>query len=69
MTGFNMPPGCSPSDIPGNTPEAADDEALMETIYEILNGFADSFGHEDYDVLLEIQGQKIFDLIKENQGN
>jgi len=21
MTGFNMPPGCSPQDIPGNRPE------------------------------------------------
>lgn len=32
MTGFNLPPGCRVSDIPGNRPEDMDAEAFAETI-------------------------------------
>ena len=36
MTGFNMPPGCSPNDIPGNRPEDTKREELWNQFYEIL---------------------------------
>lgn len=36
MTGFNLPPGCSVSDIPGNRPEDMEAEALVEKISEAL---------------------------------
>ena len=32
MSSFNLPPGCSESDIPGNRPEDAKWEALIEDI-------------------------------------
>ena len=35
MAGFNLPPGCSVSDIPGNRPEDAKAEAIYDAIYEI----------------------------------
>ena len=36
MTGFNMPPGCSPSMIPGNRPEDLAYEAAWEWVEEQL---------------------------------
>ena len=36
MPGWNMPPGCSPSDIPGNRPEDFEYEALCDKIYDAL---------------------------------
>lgn len=38
MTGFNLPPGCSISDIPGNRPEDEAEEALYDAIYTALDG-------------------------------
>jgi hypothetical protein len=39
MTGFNLPPGCSVRDLPGNSPEAeraeAAELALMEKLAEL----------------------------------
>lgn len=32
MGGFNLPPGCSVSDIPGNRPEDEREEAFMEAL-------------------------------------
>lgn len=37
MTGFNMPPGCSVNDIPGNRPEDIEQEALMTEFYKALS--------------------------------
>jgi hypothetical protein len=34
MAGWNLPPGCSISDIPGNRPEDEAEEALYDAIYE-----------------------------------
>lgn len=34
MTGFNMPPGCSESDIPGNTPEDEAWEKLIDEMFQ-----------------------------------
>lgn len=36
MTGFNLPPGCNVSDIPGNSPSDEAAEALASAIYEAL---------------------------------
>ena len=36
MPGFNLPPGCSVSDIPGNRPEELAAEALCEDIADIM---------------------------------
>jgi hypothetical protein len=36
MTGWNLPPGCNVSDIPGNRPEDEAAEALWDTIADIL---------------------------------
>ena len=36
MTGWNMPPGCNVSDIPGNRPEDLRSEALYDKIYDCL---------------------------------
>lgn len=34
MSGFNLPPGCSASDIPGNRPEDGAEETLAEAMAE-----------------------------------
>jgi hypothetical protein len=34
MSGWNLPPGCSLSDIPGNRPEDIAFDHLMEKIYD-----------------------------------
>ena len=34
MTGFNLPPGCSVSDIPGNRPEDEREEAFWDALTE-----------------------------------
>jgi hypothetical protein len=34
MTGFNLPPGCNVSDIPGNRPEDDEIESIMDIIYD-----------------------------------
>jgi hypothetical protein len=49
MTSWNMPPGCSVSDIPGNTPADQASEALYDRIYEILDkpGFKEITDHWD----------------------
>lgn len=36
MTGFNLPPGCNVSDIPGNRPEDLAAEAAYEALCEEL---------------------------------
>jgi len=36
MAGFNLPPGCSVSDIPGNRPEDEKIEAAYDLIDELL---------------------------------
>jgi len=36
MTGFNLPPGCNVSDIPGNRPEDVEFEAIMQEFYATL---------------------------------
>jgi len=46
VTGFNMPPGCSVSDIPGNRPEDLAAEAAADAVYNfigrcLLTGFKD----------------------------
>jgi hypothetical protein len=38
MSGFNLPPGCNVSDIPGNRPEDGVEERLLEL-------FAEAFGY------------------------
>jgi len=40
MSGFNLPPGCLESDIPGNRPEDAQAEALWEEMEEKFPGLA-----------------------------
>lgn len=34
MSGFNMPPGVSPNDIPGNEPDDGDMEAAIDKIVD-----------------------------------
>jgi hypothetical protein len=34
MTGFNLPPGCNVSDIPGNRPEDLADEEFWEALFQ-----------------------------------
>jgi len=34
MSGFNLPPGCNVSDIPGNRPEDGVEERLLELFAE-----------------------------------
>lgn len=36
MTGWNMPPGCDVSDIPGNHPNDGKGEAECDAIYDVL---------------------------------
>ena len=37
MTSFNLPPGCSVNDIPGNRPEDAEDEAFWAALAERMS--------------------------------
>ena len=50
MTGWNMPPGCNVSDIPGNTREDQETEVLYEAIYSVL----ETAGVEPNDALAEV---------------
>lgn len=34
MTGFNLPPGCNVSDLPGNTPEDVKQEAIEDSFFQ-----------------------------------
>ncbi len=36
MTGFNLPPGCNVSDLPGNTKAEQEAEALADSVYAQL---------------------------------
>ena len=36
MSGWNLPPGCSVSDLPGNRPSDARAEAIYDAIYAAL---------------------------------
>lgn len=38
MSGFNLPPGCSVSDIPGNRPEDLAEEAFWEALADKADG-------------------------------
>lgn len=38
MSGFNLPPGCSVSDIPGNRPEDGVEERLLE-MFAVAYGY------------------------------
>ncbi len=38
MTGFNLPPGCNVSDLPGNTKAEQEAEALADSVYTQLEG-------------------------------
>ena len=51
MTGYNMPPGCSPRDIPGNDARDPSPEAIAasELLEEIANRL--SLGSDAYDEL------------------
>lgn len=51
MTGFNLPPGCNVSDIPGNRPEDLAEEAFWETVDE---RFIERVGKERADYFFEI---------------
>lgn len=48
MTGFNLPPGVSVRDLPGNRPEELAAEALYDEIY---NQFPDDLTDEQKDLL------------------
>lgn len=48
MTGWNMPPGVNPSDIPGNRPEDAYWEKVLDDFYAHLNT------HSEMDIQLLI---------------
>ena len=43
MTGWNLPPGCNVSDLPGNTREDERNEAIYDRIY----AFFDEWGIEE----------------------
>jgi hypothetical protein len=52
MSGFNMPPGVSPSDIPGNGPHDGDmEEAELHCIEELAKHVRDP---EDYALVLAV---------------
>ena len=54
MTGWNLPPGCSVSDIPGNGPEDAKAEGICDEIYLVLEKYGISEdGHSQRDDLVE----------------
>jgi len=52
MSGYNLPPECSVSDIPGNRPEDFAEEALFEAIDNALNPMHE-VGRSSYDVTVE----------------
>jgi hypothetical protein len=34
MTGWNLPPGCNVSDLPGNDPAEEENEAIYDSLYQ-----------------------------------
>lgn len=53
MTGWNMPPGCNVSDIPGNRPEDLKVEAFEEALSEIMAKYNLPVEGEAFDALSE----------------
>lgn len=49
MTGFNLPPGCSVSDIPGNRPEDMAEEAWWEAFDKACEQQSVEIPQEAYD--------------------
>lgn len=56
MSDFNMPPGCRVSDIPGNSPEDAQEERFWNDLYE-------KFSWLDCDHPDEIDQEKLEELV------
>ena len=61
MTGFNLPPGCSVRDIPGNRPEDDAAEAAYDQLYTELE-------EQGFDVSDEEFTEKIITFITRKQG-
>lgn len=60
MTGWNLPPGCNVSDLPGNSPEDERVEALMDKIYDCLSAV------EAMDEIREKVAQELFKLCEDS---
>ena len=46
MTGYNMPPGVNESDIPGNTPDDALDEQILDDLFGAMQQCGIRFDEE-----------------------
>ncbi len=47
MSGFNLPPGCSVNDLPGNTRADQIEEDIWDKIYEVFdNDVTDEIAHK-----------------------
>jgi hypothetical protein len=62
MTGWNMPPGCNVSDIPGNRPEDQAEEAFYEWVFDVIGG---RMSEGDTDKLAEVLFKKMGDAYKQ----
>lgn len=45
MTGFNLPPGCSVNDLPGNDPAAEEREDLLDKLTAVLPVLGERFNN------------------------
>jgi hypothetical protein len=63
MAGFNLPPGCSVSDIPGNRPEDLKEEAFWETLCDRYPWMAKLLNGELPDIFLSDLGTAIEGMV------
>lgn len=67
MTGFNLPPGCSVRDLPGNSPADEAAEAVYDKIYEIELRAREA--HPELgDAYVEAMAEAFFSMVSEAYG-
>jgi hypothetical protein len=61
MTGYNMPPGCNPSDIPGN--DARDPTPEEDRVYDLLEKLTGNEGQSPKE--LDAQKDEILQILSD----
>jgi hypothetical protein len=67
MTGWNLPPGCNVSDLPGNTPAEQEAEAFYDAFYEMEEKARKAFP-ELGDIYVELLAEWVWKQMGEAYG-
>jgi len=53
MTGWNLPPGCSVQDLPGNSKADEQEEALADSVYTLLESVGVTMSDSAMDAVID----------------